>query len=418
VYQTISRGFVNLLNAKKIQDTKFPFPYVQVMHILLIAHMVLMPMMMATIIQSKILCVITSVMPMWGALCLNFIAQELENPFGTDKNDLPLENFQIEMNNCLMMLLHPNTDIIASISPRCEMDFHRLRANHRMSHKPDSDCDQNGKKLSRKRTRRLSDFGHHGSGLEGRTSVESGADDEEVQESAGVQVVQRGSGTEGDSSARSTFFSSVQHRLSTGSRGSRGTETESRRRQPSIFDADLLSKPSVSFAGDTKDTSKGDSKSDTLKGIALDVGDEPLEAERNAPRSEAHLPALMASGPPRESSEQSEATPTAMILTGPAPTVQTDSLQPLLAKTTAELVASLQEWTVNIERQVDDLNTNSMAIKCALRRFEQSFPGHDLVYEPDERPSRTLEKMQFGSMQLGRMGRRAPDDEAATRSGI
>lgn len=27
-YQTLSRGFVNLLNAKKITDTKFPFPYV------------------------------------------------------------------------------------------------------------------------------------------------------------------------------------------------------------------------------------------------------------------------------------------------------------------------------------------------------------------------------------------------------
>ena len=29
VYQTLSRGFVNLLNAKKIADTRFPFPYAQ-----------------------------------------------------------------------------------------------------------------------------------------------------------------------------------------------------------------------------------------------------------------------------------------------------------------------------------------------------------------------------------------------------
>lgn len=29
VYQTISRGFVHFLNTKKITDTKFPFPYVQ-----------------------------------------------------------------------------------------------------------------------------------------------------------------------------------------------------------------------------------------------------------------------------------------------------------------------------------------------------------------------------------------------------
>lgn len=36
VYQTISRGFVNLLNAKKITDTKFPFPYAQLIASLLL----------------------------------------------------------------------------------------------------------------------------------------------------------------------------------------------------------------------------------------------------------------------------------------------------------------------------------------------------------------------------------------------
>ena len=32
--------------------------------------------------------------------CLNFIGVELENPFGQDDNDLPLDHFQDEMNNC------------------------------------------------------------------------------------------------------------------------------------------------------------------------------------------------------------------------------------------------------------------------------------------------------------------------------
>merc|ERR1719331_1500234 len=45
VYQTISRGFVNLLNAKKIQDTRFPFPFVQVISILIIINIILIPMM-------------------------------------------------------------------------------------------------------------------------------------------------------------------------------------------------------------------------------------------------------------------------------------------------------------------------------------------------------------------------------------
>merc|ERR1712176_122073 len=86
VYQTISRGFVNLLNAKKIQDTKFPFPFAQVITILLIIDTFLVPLMLASILKSKILCAIMTGLPMWGCFCLLFISQQLENPFGIDDN--------------------------------------------------------------------------------------------------------------------------------------------------------------------------------------------------------------------------------------------------------------------------------------------------------------------------------------------
>ena len=41
---------------------------------------------------------------------------ELENPFGLDDNDLPLDHFQQEMNSCLLMLLHENSDLITATS--------------------------------------------------------------------------------------------------------------------------------------------------------------------------------------------------------------------------------------------------------------------------------------------------------------
>merc|ERR1719161_1716751 len=47
VYQTISRGFVNYLNAKKIVDTRFPFPLAQLLTFFLIAFSVLTPLMFA-----------------------------------------------------------------------------------------------------------------------------------------------------------------------------------------------------------------------------------------------------------------------------------------------------------------------------------------------------------------------------------
>merc|ERR1719395_501808 len=47
VYQTLSRGFVNLLNAKKIADTRFPFPYAQLITILLLIQTILTPLMIS-----------------------------------------------------------------------------------------------------------------------------------------------------------------------------------------------------------------------------------------------------------------------------------------------------------------------------------------------------------------------------------
>merc|ERR1711879_875350 len=58
---------------------------------------------------------------------INFIGVQLENPFGNDENDLPLDYFQGEMNRCLLMLLHDGSDIIAGVSPtRCIRDFELL----------------------------------------------------------------------------------------------------------------------------------------------------------------------------------------------------------------------------------------------------------------------------------------------------
>merc|ERR1719313_604417 len=84
---------------------------------------------MTSFINSKVLASIFAFVPIFGLHCLNFVAMELENPFGTDVNDLPLINFQTEMNNCLMMLLHPKADLIPNVSSRCETDFFELKEN-------------------------------------------------------------------------------------------------------------------------------------------------------------------------------------------------------------------------------------------------------------------------------------------------
>jgi len=172
VYQTISRGFVNLLNAKKIQDTRFPFPYVQVITALLFLANLLTPLMMTSLLpKAYVLASLFSFLPLWAMFCLNFAAIELENPFGTDDNDLPMRHFQTEMNNCLMMLLHPNTDLIAGVNPNCEMDFFKLHAVHQAN---EDLCDMTERgSYAREKTRRLSDFKLNLSDFEDLVQVES-----------------------------------------------------------------------------------------------------------------------------------------------------------------------------------------------------------------------------------------------------
>jgi len=126
VYQTISRGFVNLLNAKKISDTRFPFPYAQLIAFLLLASTLLTPLMLSAVVTNSVMMFFLTFVPIFGMFSLNFIAIELENPFGIDDNDLPLMHFQNEMNKCLLMLLHPDADIVVKVSDECERDFNVL----------------------------------------------------------------------------------------------------------------------------------------------------------------------------------------------------------------------------------------------------------------------------------------------------
>jgi len=128
VYQTISRGFVHLLNTKKITDTKFPFPYAQLISFALVVFSVVTPVMFSSSAgMNKVAAACATFTPVFLLSGLNYTAIELENPFGKDANDLPLKEFQTEMDQCLLMLLHPGADTVAGLNAkRAEMDFETL----------------------------------------------------------------------------------------------------------------------------------------------------------------------------------------------------------------------------------------------------------------------------------------------------
>eukprot|EP00929_Paragymnodinium_shiwhaense_P028069 TRINITY_DN16343_c0_g4_i1.p1 TRINITY_DN16343_c0_g4~~TRINITY_DN16343_c0_g4_i1.p1 ORF type:complete len:520 (-),score=114.30 TRINITY_DN16343_c0_g4_i1:86-1645(-) len=123
VYQTLSRGLVNLLNAKKITDTRFPFPFVQIITFLLMYITIYTPIIMTAQIEHRVVAPLVTFVPVFGMFYMNFVAIELEMPFGDDDNDLPLRHFQDEMNGSLLMLLHANADHLPRTGRSCVRDW-------------------------------------------------------------------------------------------------------------------------------------------------------------------------------------------------------------------------------------------------------------------------------------------------------
>lgn len=73
-FQTLSRGLVALLNARKIADTKFPFPYVFLITLLCHVHAMLTPLLFSSIINSYFWAPFFTFFPIFGFWSLNFIA--------------------------------------------------------------------------------------------------------------------------------------------------------------------------------------------------------------------------------------------------------------------------------------------------------------------------------------------------------
>eukprot|EP00927_Polykrikos_kofoidii_P030534 TRINITY_DN26258_c0_g1_i1.p1 TRINITY_DN26258_c0_g1~~TRINITY_DN26258_c0_g1_i1.p1 ORF type:complete len:575 (+),score=89.72 TRINITY_DN26258_c0_g1_i1:87-1811(+) len=106
VFQELSNGIVHVHDARKITEFKFPFPYAQMISCLLLIHWivsaVLASLLQTSIISSCIVAYVTT-FALWT---LNYIAAEMEDPFGDDANDLPIKIMQENFNRALASLTH------------------------------------------------------------------------------------------------------------------------------------------------------------------------------------------------------------------------------------------------------------------------------------------------------------------------
>jgi predicted membrane chloride channel (bestrophin family) len=103
-FQELSRGIVNLQNARKIADFPYPFPNAQTCMVILVIHWFMSPFV-AAMLLSPVLSALATFLVIFFVWSLNFIALQLERPFGERPNDLPMDQMQADWNQSLGTLL-------------------------------------------------------------------------------------------------------------------------------------------------------------------------------------------------------------------------------------------------------------------------------------------------------------------------
>jgi putative membrane protein len=130
VFQEINSGMVCLSRLQAITDHPFPFPYAQMIAAMLGIHWLLTPLLIGMLPAHFGFCAVFAFISVFSMCALNLIAQEIENPFGDDANDLHIDHAQHEMNDALLLLLSdaalmvPNYSTVARLTS-CS-DTHRL----------------------------------------------------------------------------------------------------------------------------------------------------------------------------------------------------------------------------------------------------------------------------------------------------
>jgi predicted membrane chloride channel (bestrophin family) len=100
MYQELSNGMLGFNQCIKLADVPFPFPYAQMLTWLLVCFAGFIPVYITALSKSMYASTILSFFLFEGIWGLNETAKELENPFGTDDNDICLGDFHCRFVDC------------------------------------------------------------------------------------------------------------------------------------------------------------------------------------------------------------------------------------------------------------------------------------------------------------------------------
>merc|ERR1711939_1257411 len=105
VYQELSNGMLGANAALTLTEVQFPFAFAQVVHIGLWIFAATFPILAASFTTSPILATMLTFATVSLFVGLNEVAIVIEDPFGNDLTDIPLQYYHSCYNNNLKRLL-------------------------------------------------------------------------------------------------------------------------------------------------------------------------------------------------------------------------------------------------------------------------------------------------------------------------
>ena len=97
-FQSANTAFHQCL---KIVQTPFPFPYAQFVMLVLCLYTVAVPFFICQIVDGTLPAIMISVISVSAYATMNEVARQLEDPFGHEVNQLPIEDLHLDFNERL-----------------------------------------------------------------------------------------------------------------------------------------------------------------------------------------------------------------------------------------------------------------------------------------------------------------------------
>ena len=111
LYQFVSDGTLGYNQARKVAYIPFPFPHTQLTTFYVVVITLFLPLLMLTFVNDVTAAAVLNFLTVGVFLGLWHVSIELEDPFRNVPNDLPLNRFQAEFNEALVVMFagfHPD----------------------------------------------------------------------------------------------------------------------------------------------------------------------------------------------------------------------------------------------------------------------------------------------------------------------